>query len=322
MKQSKKLKIVLISGVTTGVEWAKTILEQNYEISAFFNYGDIKKKQFSDFGDFNELSSRYKIPQYKVLTNINDAENVEVLNKIKPDLILVLGWSQLLKNEIIKIPNIGVFGSHPTLLPKYRGRAPIPWTIIKGLKKSGLTFFWIDEGVDNGDILDQKEFFISEKEDATSLMEKITEIGKIMLIENLTKIEKGIITRKKQDELDFIEDWSKRTPEDGRIDWSKSAEEIHTLIRATTHPYPGAYTIYKNKKIKIWKAATEQDDVEGFGRIISVGETNVRISTGKGNIIIERISVSDKDEASAFDESEKIELKEIFHESTIGENLN
>ena len=322
MKQSKKLKIVLISGVTAGVEWAKIILELNYEISAFFTYDDVKKKHFSDFGDFNLLSSRHKIPQYKVLGNINDAENIEILKKIKPNLILVLGWSQLLKNEIIKIPDIGVFGSHPTLLPKYRGRAPIPWTIIKGLKKSGLTFFWIDEGIDNGDILDQKEFFISENEDATSLMEKITETGKIMLKENLIKIQEGVITRKKQDKLDFIEDWPKRTPEDGKIDWSRSAEEIHTLIRATTHPYPGAYTIYKNKKIKIWKAVIEHDDVEGFGRIISVGETNVRISTGKGNIIIKKISVSDKDEILAFDESEKIELKNIFDESTIGENLN
>ena len=322
MKQYENLKIVFVSGVTGGVEWAKTILESGYKISAFFTYDEIKKKNYSDFGDFSSLSKKYNIPHYKIKGNINDLENVTIIKKIEPDLILVLGWSQLLKIDLIKIPKIGVFGSHPTILPKYRGRAPIPWTIIKELKKSGLTFFWIDEGIDNGDILDQKQFLISENQDATSLMQKIIEIGKIMLKENLAQIQKGIIIRKKQNELDFIEEWPKRTPEDGRIDWSKSAEEIHTLIRATTHPYPGAYTIYKNKKIKIWKAATEQDDVEGFGRIISVGETNVRISTGKGNIIIERISVSDKDEASAFDESEKIELKEIFHESTIGENLN
>ena len=321
MEQYKNLKIVFVSGVTTGVQWAKTILESNYKIDAFFTYNKLKKKNYSDFGDFDSLSDEYNIPQYKITGNINDLENVEIIKKIEPDLILVLGWSQLLKIDLIKIPKIGVFGSHPTLLPKYRGRAPIPWTIIKGLRKSGLTFFWIDEGTDNGDILDQREFLIAEDEDATSLMKKITDIGGEMLIENLTKIENGVITRKTQNELDFVEDWPKRTPEDGKIDWSKSAKDIHKLIRATTHPYPGAYTIFKNKKIKIWKAEIEEEDVKGFGKIISIGKEDVRISTGKGNLIIKKISINDIDEALAFDESEEIDLSKIFDNSTIGENL-
>lgn len=322
MKQYENLKIVFVSGVTAGVEWAKTILESNYKISAFFTYDEIKKKNYSDFGDFGSLSKKYNIPHYKIKYNINDLENVTIIKKIEPDLILVLGWSQLLKIDLIKIPKIGVFGSHPTILPKYRGRAPIPWTIIKELKKSGLTFFWIDEGIDNGDILDQKQFLISENQDATSLMQKIIEIGKIMLKENLAQIQKGIIIRKKQNELDFIEEWPKRTPEDGRIDWSKSNSEIHKLIRATTHPYPGAYTMFKNKKIKIWKAEIEENDVEGFGKIISVQEASVKISTGKGNLIIKKISIGEKNEELAFDKSKEIELTKMFDNSTIGENLD
>ena len=89
-------------------------------------------------------------------------KNIILLKKSKPDLILVMGWSQLLKDELIDIPKIGIIGSHPTELPKYRGRAPIPWTILKGLTKSALTFFWIDKGVDDGDILDQEFFSISD----------------------------------------------------------------------------------------------------------------------------------------------------------------
>ena len=322
MKQYENLKIVFVSGVTTGVEWAKTILESNYKISAFFTYDEIKKKNYSDFGDFNSLSKKYNIPQYKIIGNINDLENVEIIRKIEPDLILVLGWSQLLKIDLIRIPRIGVFGSHPTLLPKYRGRAPIPWTIIKELKKSGLTFFWISEGMDNGDILDQKEFLVSDNEDATSLMKKITDIGKIMLKENLGRIREGIITRKKQNKLDFIEEWSKRTPDDGKIDWSKTNKDIHKLIRATTHPYPGAYTIFKNKKIKIWKSEIEENNVDGFGKIISVRDTGVKISTGRGNLIIKKISISEKNDASAFDKSKEIELTQMFDNSTIGESLD
>tara|TARA_B100001540_G_C15810329_1_gene644214 strand:- start:2619 stop:3587 length:969 start_codon:yes stop_codon:yes gene_type:complete len=322
MEKYENMKIVFVSGVTAGVEWAETILKSNYKISAFFTYDELKKKNYSDFGDFDSLGEEYDIPQYKITGNINDLENIEIIKKIGPDLILVLGWSQLLKSDLIKIPKIGVFGSHPTLLPKYRGRAPIPWTIIKGLKKSGLTFFWITEGVDDGDILDQREFLISDDEDSTSLMKKIVSVGKIMLIENLEHIQNGIITRKKQNESDFVEEWPKRTPEDGKIDWSKSAKDIQTLIRATTHPYPGAYTIFKNKKIKIWKAEIEKNDFHEFGKILSVSKTHVKISTGKGNIIIKKISTDDIDESSAFDESEEINLNKVFDNSSIGESLN
>tara|TARA_Y100000590_G_scaffold468110_1_gene649547 strand:+ start:1752 stop:2720 length:969 start_codon:yes stop_codon:yes gene_type:complete len=321
MEQQNKLKIVVISGATTGVEWVEKIIQLKYNISTIFSYDEVKKKFYSDFGNFDQLCEKYKIPQYKISNNINDNENVEIIKKIKPDLILVLGWSQLLKNELIKIPKIGVFGSHPTILPKYRGRAPIPWTIIKGLKKSGLTFFWIDEGIDDGDILDQNEFIISDNEDATSLMRKITEIGKNMLEENLANIQNGIISRRKQNPIQFIENWVKRTPEDGHIDWSKSNKDIHTLIRATTYPYPGAYTIFKNKKIKIWKADILEDENAGNGKIISVGKMGVKISTGVGSLIIKKISVDEIDNQSAFDESKEIELTKIFDNSTIGESL-
>ena len=122
-----------------------------------------------------------------------------MIKQIKPELILVMGWSQILKDTIIKIPKKGVIGSHPTELPKYRGRAPIPWSIIKGLKESALTFFYIQEGVDDGDIVDQQKFIISEHDDATSIYNKITNIGKEMILKNLNLIESGSVNRIKQD---------------------------------------------------------------------------------------------------------------------------
>ena len=114
------------------------ILEKNFDVKMIFTYNDSKKIFYSDFSSFDSIATKYDIPLQKV-NNINDIENIELIKKIKPDLILVLGWSQLLKNEILSIPNITVIGSHPTELPKYRGRAPIPWTILKELKESALT---------------------------------------------------------------------------------------------------------------------------------------------------------------------------------------
>ena len=174
-----------------------------------------------------------------------------MINDISPDLILVIGWSQLLKNPILKIPKIGIIGSHPTELPKFRGRAPIPWCIIKNLKQSALTLFWIQEGTDNGPILEQQKFLILDDDDASTLYEKMTKMGKTMVLKNLEQIKKGKITKILQDESKFIESWPKRTPNDGQIDWKNTAKKIHTLIRASTHPYPGAYTYFKKKKLMI-----------------------------------------------------------------------
>lgn len=185
-----------------------------------------------------------------------------------------MGWSQLLRNDILKIADLGVIRSHPTELPKYRGRAPIPWTIIKELPRSALTFFYIEEGIDNGDILDQVTFEINPDDDATTVYEKVTSIGCQMILRSLKQLADGTAQRRKQDDDKFIENWPKRTPEDGKIDWSKPAKEIHNLIRATS-PYPGAFTIYKNNKLKIWASSYLDDELSEPGKILEIEENSV-----------------------------------------------
>ena len=212
------LKIVFISGVKFGYDLLEHILQKNWKISTIISYAPELKKNYSDFADFDSLAEKYNVKNKKV-KKINDAENIDFLKKLNPDLILVMGWSQLLNNDIIKIPKIGIIGSHPTQLPKFRGRAPIPWTIIKGLKNSALTFFYIQDGIDNGDIVDQQTFEVQNNDDASSLYEKITDLGKNMIEKNLSLLEKGTIIRKKQNEEEFIENWPKRSPSDGEINW-------------------------------------------------------------------------------------------------------
>lgn len=289
------MKIIFIGGVKFSYEILKTILENNWNISVVFSYDDSKKEKISDFISLDELCSKYNLQNIKV-DKINAQNNIEIIKKIEPDIILVMGWSQLLNSEIISIPKIGVIGSHPTELPKYRGRAPIPWSILKGLKTSALTFFFIEEGTDNGDILDQRSFKLSSNDDATSVYKKVESVGKEMIQDNLTKLQNGNYTRKKQDVSNFIENWEKRGPQDGIIDWSRNSQEIHTLIRATTHPYPGAYTIFNGSKLIIWGAEFSNEQSKGIGKIMRVNNFNVKIGTGKGVIILKRISFNDNKE--------------------------
>ena len=301
------MRIAFIGGVKFSHEILKKILENKHEISIIFSYED--SKSFSDMVDFEKISQKFGIRNVKV-NNINDQKNIKILKEINPDLILVMGWSQLLKSEILKIPRLGVIGSHPTELPKYRGRAPIPWSIIKKIKESALTFFYIQEGVDNGDIVSQKKFIITKNDDASSLYEKICELGKEMILQLLSNLQNGNIQRKKQESKEIVENWPKRTPEDGKINWADSVEKIHTLIRASTYPYPGAFTFFKNKKLIIWKSSFEKRTTTGIGVIKEIEKNIIKISGSDGLIIILKGSLGYQEK-----------LSEIFSDDDIGEKL-
>jgi methionyl-tRNA formyltransferase len=306
------MKIVYVSGVKFGHSLLEEILEYNFEISAVISYCDSKKFVYSDFALFDSICNKFNIQNIKV-NNINDAENIKILKSLKPDLILIMGWSQLLKKDVIEIPKLGVIGSHPTELPKYRGRAPIPWSIIKELSESALTFFYIEEGIDDGDIFAQEFFSISSNDDATSLYDKITILGKKMIIENLKLLQNGESKRIKQVQSKFIEYWPKRTPDDGLIDWSKSCKEIDILIRATTYPYPGAFTFFKNQKIIIWKSSFSETKICHPGKILGVTSDCVVIGSTNGQITIKVAELLN---------GQSIFIENIFTENDIGSYLD
>ncbi len=306
------MKIIFISGVKFGSRLLEEVLKNGFEVSAVFSYNETKKSLYSDFISFDTICKNYGIKNFHV-DNINDKENIKIIKSINPDIILVMGWSQLLKNEIIEIPEFGVIGSHPTELPKFRGRAPIPWTILKELTESALTFFFIEEGIDNGDIVSQKKFEISENDDSESIYDLIINLGKNMIIEILKDFQNNSITRITQNENNFVEYWSKRTSDDGKIDWSKSAKDISILSRASTHPYPGAFTFFNNLPLKIFKASYVDDGVSNPGAIISMDEKTVRIGTGSGSIYLKKIQ---------YDSDTDILPTEIITKEDIGKHLN
>ena len=214
-------------------------------------------------------------------------DEVAFISEKKPDVIFVLGLSQIISKDILEIPVYGCIGSHPALLPQNRGRHPLIWAIANGLRKSGITLFWLDEGVDSGDIWGQREFSIETNDDVASVYEKIKRLSVEMLKTNIPELERGIIKRIPQDHS-LATYWRKRTSKDGEIDWRMSGKRIYDLVRALARPYAGAHCVYRGKEAKIWKVTVIEDDNRFQnlepGKIISAVGGNVRVKTGDGII--------------------------------------
>lgn len=282
------MKIIFIGAVESSYIFLETLLEKQIKIEKVFTIFD--NKYNSDYRDLRPLCQKYNV-EVVGIKNINDEENIKIIKEINPDFIFVIGISQLIKKEIINIPKFGCIGLHPSLLPKNRGRAVLPWTILNEEKETGLTLFKIDEGTDSGDILVQEKIKISEREDSNTLYQKILLAIKKVIEENIENILTQEITYKKQleEEATYC---AIRTMEDGEIDWNKSAKDIDKLIRATTKPYPGAYTYHKGEKLIIWTSEiVEKDNWSALSgqRVEILKGQGVKVKTGNGILLIKDI---------------------------------
>ena len=231
----------------------------------------------SDYYDFHDSATSTGIPILKV-DNIND--HVEEIASFQPDYILVWGWSQLIKPELLAVPKYGCIGLHPTALPKGRGRGVIPWTILTGQSFTGVSMFYFDEGMDTGDIIQQNLFTLLPRETATSLYQKVQDEIRKMVNMIAHTLKDGKLTGVPQDHSRATY-FAKRTPEDGRIDWNKSSYDIDRLIRATTHPYPGAFTYYKGEKVILWQSEPIRTNWTGIpGQILTKDGSEIIVQTG------------------------------------------
>jgi methionyl-tRNA formyltransferase len=238
----------------------------------------------SDFSDLTPTCIQNGIP-FKFVDDINSTENVEWIRLLKPDIIFCFGWSNIIKYELLNLSPMGVLGYHPTKLPLNRGRHPLIWSLVLGLKKSASTFFFMKEGVDNGDILSQQGFEILENDDAQSLYEKITEIALFQIENFIPKLLSNTYIKRKQNhkKANF---WRKRTKADGKIDFRMSGQSICNLVRALTKPYLGAHIEYKNKNFKVWKVkfiANNEINIES-GKILDTNQNTFLIKISDGAI--------------------------------------
>jgi methionyl-tRNA formyltransferase len=234
---------------------SKFLLKKCFELK--LNIVGVCTQKRSRNDDFCDLKKYFKLNNnLSIYTkNINSYKNYLWIKNKKPDLIFCFGWSQILNKNIIKLAKKMTIGFHPSELPKNRGKHPIIWSLVLGLKKTASTFFIIkNEKVDSGTIVSQKIILISKSENASSLYKKIitTSCNQLRLL--IRKIENNIPFKfylKKTNESNY---WRKRSCNDGRLDWRMSATSIYNLVRALSKPYNNATFIYKNKKIKILRA--------------------------------------------------------------------
>lgn len=239
-----------------------------------------------------ELALKYDLPVYQPI-KARDEEFVKILKDLNPDLIVVVAFGQILPKSILDIPKFGCVNVHVSLLPKYRGAAPINWVIINGEDKTGVTTMYMDEGLDTGDMILTSEFELNDEITAGELHDIMKEEGAKVLKETIDLIEKGEAPRIPQnhDEFTYAPMMNKTL---GQIDFSKSAKEIHNLVRGV-NPWPSAYTTYKGQTMKIWKTKvlSESSD-KAPGTILKVDKEGIRVSTKDNVILISEIQMPGK----------------------------
>ena len=201
-----------------------------------------------------EYAIKNNIPVYQPAKLRNNEEVMNILKELKPDIICVVAYGKILPKEVLNFPRLGCVNVHGSLLPKYRGAAPMQWAIINGEEKTGITTMYMDEGMDTGDMILKREVEIGEDETTGELWNRLSKIGGELLVETLRQIEEGIAPRIKQgDDFSVAPMLDK---EMAKIDWeSKNASEIKNLVRGL-NPIMGAYSFINNKKIKFWKVDT------------------------------------------------------------------
>lgn len=198
-----------------------------------------------------QCALKHNLPVFQP-ERIKKEEAVAVLKQYDADLYVVAAFGQILSKEILDIPKFGCINIHASLLPKYRGAAPIQWAVINGEEKTGVTIQQMNEGVDTGDILLQKEYYLQKDETGESLFDRLCDLGAKAIVEAIEKIEDGSITKTPQNEEESTHA-KMLTKAMGLIDFHKSAETIERLVRGL-NSWPSAYTFYKGKTMKIWKA--------------------------------------------------------------------
>ncbi len=240
-----------------------------------------------------EAAVRLGIPVYQP-QKIRSEESVRYLESIEADVIVVVAFGQMLPKSILEMKKYGCINVHASLLPKYRGAAPIQWAVINGEKESGVTIMQMDEGLDTGDMLAKVVVPLDEKETGGSLFDKLSAAGARLCAETLDMLELGQAAPEKQGESPTGYA-SMLTKEMGKIDWTKSAVSVERLVRGL-NPWPSAYTKLNGKSLKIWECQVVPADVSKgvCGEILEVTKDSMIVQTGEGALAVKTLQLEGK----------------------------
>ena len=312
------MKIVYMGTPDFAVGALKSVIEAGHEVCLVVTQPDRVRGRGHEvsYSPVKKCALEYDIPVFQPV-KIREAEAVDKLRSMNADVFVVAAFGQILSEEILNIPRYGCINIHASLLPKYRGAAPIQWCILNGESKTGVTIMQMDKGVDTGDILLQRETDIAPDETGESLFDKLSVLGSSAITEALAMIEKGEIIPVRQDE-EKATHVGMLNKEMGLIDWNKENVVIERYVRGL-NSWPSAYTLYKGKILKIWQSRTEESDGTEDkipGTVLKADDTGLYVMTGKGVLVITILQLEGKKrmDIASFLRGQQIKAGEILGE--------
>lgn len=293
----KDLRIVFMGTPEFAVQTLKEIISNGFNVVGVVTAPDRPSGRGRKIATsaVKEFAIENKIPILQP-TNLKSDDFLFKLKSLQPNVHVVVAF-RMLPKVVWKLPEYGTFNLHASLLPQYRGAAPINWALINGEKTTGVSTFFIDEKIDTGEMILRKEISVSQEENAGDLHDKLMKEGAELVIQTLKMIQNGNLKTSSQTETSLLKEAPKLTPENTKIDWDHSAKRIYDQIRGLS-PYPGAWCFMQNGneelRCKIFKAKIENENHDFPTGTIFLKEKELHVATKKGSLILEEIQLPGK----------------------------
>ena len=290
------MRIVFMGTPDFAAASLKKLIDKKYDIAAVFTQPDKPRDRGMklSYSPVKELALENNIPVYQP-TKLRDGTATELIKSLDPDILVVVAYGRILPDDMLEVPKYGALNVHASLLPKYRGAAPIQQAVIDGEKESGVTIMQMGVGLDTGDMISQAVVPLAEDETGGSLFDKLAEEGAALLIRTIPSIVDGTAVYTKQPEESPTPYAAMISKKMGLMDFSKSAVELERLVRGL-NPWPSAYTFLNGKTLKVWKCAVERAECgkEAPGTIIGVDKSGIHVACGSDTLILKEVQLEGK----------------------------
>ena len=290
------MKTVFMGTPDFAVPPLHALIEAGYEVAAVVTQPDKPKGRGKTLlpTPVKEEALMHEIPVYQPQRVRKNPEFLETLKEIDPDIIIVAAFGQIIPKEILELPKFGCINIHASLLPKYRGAAPIQQAVIDGEKESGVTIMQMGEGLDTGDMISKIIIPLAQDETGGSLFGKLAQAGAELLIKTLPSIEQGTAEREKQPEESPTPYAAMITKQMGLMNFSKPAEELERLVRGM-NPWPSAYTFINGKTLKVWKCKVSGEQTDAIpGTVFLTDKEGIHVACEKGTLILTEVRLEGK----------------------------
>lgn len=293
------MRVVFVSHNDLGLACIEELHDLGADVRAVVTRPE--DESVADQTSFDDIADRAGATLHEV-ESVNEDAVVDRIASYDPELLFVVGWSRLVDQRVIDLPSVAALGMHPAPLPRGRGRAPVAWTLIKGLDETALSLFHLEEAADAGDLVGQHPIDVATSDDANSLYEKVVAAGRELIRTHYPQFAAGEAPREPQDEARATW-WPRRRPEHGQIDWRRSPETVYDWIRGQTHPYPGAFTYLADRRVTVW-AAKPPSGERAFarpGELLGRNGDALRVGVWESALELETLQVEDGQEIPAGD---------------------